>query len=124
VAVSKPLAVVIHENYLAAAEAALGGIRPDMIVVVGGNVLPGYKSFIDEIRALSSWLAADPTAEDAPALSRWVGSSLRTISHAELAAEIDAPSHGDPLLGGDAQPMAAMLRAFAAGEEAELPASS
>lgn len=124
VAVSKPQAVVIHENYLAAAEAALVGIPHDKIVVVGGTVLPGYKSFIDEIRTLSSWLAADPTAEDAPALSRWLGSSLRTISHGELAAEIDSSSRGDPLLSGESQPMGAMLRAFSAGEEAELPISS
>jgi len=124
VAASKPAAVVIHENCVAAAEAALAGIRREMIVVVGANVMPGYKSFVDEIRSLSSWLAADPVAEDAPALSRWLGSSLRTVSHAELAAEIETPSGHDPLLGGEAEPMAAMLRAFSAGEEAELPASS
>ena len=124
VAASRPAAAVVHENVLAAAVPALAGIAKERVVVVGTNVPAGYRSFVDEIRALSSWLAAEPTAEDAPALSRWNGSALGTASHARLAAEIDGASQGEPLLGAGSQAMAAMLRAFAAGEEATLPASS
>lgn len=119
-----PAAAVVHENDLPAAGPALAGIPQERVVVVGTTVPAGYRSFVDAIRSLSSWLAAGATAEDAPALSRWDGTSLRTASHAQLAAEIESATRGEPLLSGDAQAMGAMLRAFAAGDEATLPPGS
>lgn len=114
-----PAAAIVHERYLDAAGAALDVLRDDALVVVGNDV-HGHRSFVDEIRAQPSWLAAAATNDDAPALGLWRSSALTTLSHTDVAAVIrgerDLPGAEDPQTAN----VLTLLRAFANGEEAKL----
>jgi acyl-coenzyme A synthetase/AMP-(fatty) acid ligase len=113
-----PAAAVVHQSYLSSAGEALSALRADSVVVVGNDV-QGHKSFVDAIRGQSSWFAAESVDGDSPAIGIWSGSSLRTISHAELAAMVEARAATDA--ESDIASIAAMLRAFSKGEVATLP---
>jgi acyl-coenzyme A synthetase/AMP-(fatty) acid ligase len=117
-AASTPAAAVVHQSCLASAADALAALAADTVIVVGNDV-QGHKSFVDSIRGQSSWFAAEPIDGDAPAIAVWSGSSLRTISHAQLAAMLDGEGATDAEAG--IASTVAMLRAFSHGEVATLP---
>jgi acyl-coenzyme A synthetase/AMP-(fatty) acid ligase len=122
VAATHPSAVIVHQDHLAYARKALSGISHDRVVVVGADA-GGHKSFLDEVRGQSSWLAAEPVNRDAPALGIWRESALDTISHGEVAALIGDGDNGGVPRNAATDEMAvitAMLRAFSKGEEATL----
>jgi acyl-coenzyme A synthetase/AMP-(fatty) acid ligase len=119
VAAAAPDAIIVHERHLGAVGAALDAVRSDAVVVVGNDV-QGHKSFVDEIRGQSSWLAAASTSGDAPALALWNGSAVSMLSHAEVGdvirGEREPPRADNPQTAR----VAKLLRAFGRGEEAQL----
>jgi acyl-coenzyme A synthetase/AMP-(fatty) acid ligase len=121
VAAIKPSAAIVHENHLPGAERALAKIPRKAVVIVGADE-HGYKSFVQEMRGQSSWLAAQDISGDAPALGVWTGSGVDAISHAELAAFLQGSAEVLPGAGASRETAAigAMLRAFSRGEETTL----
>lgn len=114
---AQPAAAIVHQSVLGSAEAALSSLPADSIIVVGNDV-QGHKSFVEAIRGQSSWLSATPLDSNAPALAIWSGTSLRIVSHGELAALVEGQGNG---LDGESARVLAMLRSFSNGDEAELP---
>lgn len=114
-----PAAAIVHERYLDVAGPALESIADDAVVVVGNDV-QGRRSFVDEIRAQPSWLVAAATSADAPALGLWNASALTILSHADLGAVIRGERRLTDAEDPETAKLAALLRAFANGEEATL----
>jgi acyl-coenzyme A synthetase/AMP-(fatty) acid ligase len=123
IAAVRPALVVLHQNDIARLEAALAALPAEAVIVVGGDG-NDRKSFVEEMRGQSSWLAAEPAAGDAPALGLWNGASLRTLSHAGLATLIDAggdaQGNAGVAISADASAAIALLRVFAKGEATTL----
>jgi acyl-coenzyme A synthetase/AMP-(fatty) acid ligase len=114
-----PSAAIVHQDCLSASVTALAGLPSQEALIVVGKDTRGRKSFIEEIRGLSSWSSPEPIGRDAPAIGLWTGSSLQTMSHAELLARVAGPDASqDPK--DPARPLMAMLRAFSKGETATL----
>ena len=121
IAETKPVAAIVHENRLPAAERALAQWPHEAVIVVGADV-HGHRSFVNEMREQPSWLPATDVGEDAPALRAWTGAAANAFRHADVAAwaaETDeSRANGDA--GEEARMVKAMLRAFAKGETATL----
>lgn len=114
-----PSALVIHQAYLASAKEALSTLPAEAVVVVGTDV-QGHHSFVDAIRGQSSWFSAEPVDAVSPAIGLWSGSTLRVISHAELAETLAGTGDFDQDPQSDGMRIATLLRAFSKGEEAVL----
>ena len=116
---TKPAAVIVHQDLLASMAGPLSGVPAESVIVVGDS--QGHPSFLEAIRSQSSWLSAENVGGDAPAIGWWTSQTLRTLSHAQLAATIDADLPAaeakDEVIAGSI----AMLRSFSRGEEATLP---
>ena len=119
IGVTTPSAVVIHQTYLASAESALSALPAESVVVVGNDV-QGRKSFIDAIRAESSWCSAERVGGDSPAIGLWSGSTLRLIGHAELAEIVAGAGGVDEDSESDGARLVTMLRSLSKGEETVL----
>jgi acyl-coenzyme A synthetase/AMP-(fatty) acid ligase len=119
IAAVAPAAVIVHQTYLEPAARSLAAIPHDAVVVVGTNG-DGYKSFVDAVRTQPSWLSAAAVHGDDPALGLWNGAALVTISHAGISAFINADGDIDGAPSPSQARLAAMLRAFSNGEEAQL----
>jgi acyl-coenzyme A synthetase/AMP-(fatty) acid ligase len=119
IAAVAPAAVIVHQTYLERAAGSFAAIAHDAVVVVGTNG-DGYKSFVDAVRTQPSWLSAAAVHGDDPALGLWNGAALVTISHAGISAFINADGDIDGAPSPSQARLAAMLRAFSSGEEAQL----
>jgi acyl-coenzyme A synthetase/AMP-(fatty) acid ligase len=121
IAETKPVAAIVHEQRLPAAERALAPLPHEAVVVVGADV-HGHRSFVHEMRDQPSWLPAANVRGDAPALRAWTGSAASAFRHADVTAWADetdaARANGDA--GEEARTVKAMLCAFAKGETATL----
>jgi len=120
-----PSLVVIHQNDLDGARETLGRALPDgggRVIVVGGDG-HAHKSFLDEMRSQSSWLAAEAVGGDSVALGAWTGASVLRFTHGELAALVDPQSDTPPdqTLPSQLTATLSMLRNFAQAEGAALP---
>jgi acyl-coenzyme A synthetase/AMP-(fatty) acid ligase len=122
VAATKPTAAIIHESHVGTIGNVLDATLRDRILVVGADAR-GHKSFVDELRAQSSWLPPQDVTTDAPALVTWTASGPAPMSHGELAARIDEGGLGKATASSGASEkdgVVDLLRAFSRGEEATL----
>lgn len=121
VAETKPVAAIVHEQRLSAAERALAPLSHEAVAVVGADV-HGHRSFVNEMRDQPSWLPAADVRADAPALRIWTGVGANAFRHADVAAWAEETDdvHANDDLGEEARTVKAMLRAFAKGEAATL----
>jgi acyl-CoA synthetase (AMP-forming)/AMP-acid ligase II len=119
VAAIAPAAAIVHQAYLEQASTALAGIPHGAVVVVGTNV-DGYTSFVDAVRTQPSWLSAVSVHGDDPALGIWKSAGLVTIGHAGMSEFIEGNANASGASSAGEARVAAMLRAFSSGEEAQL----
>ena len=117
---TKPSAVIVHQDLLAAMAGSLSGVPVESVIVVG-NDAQGHTSFLEAIRSQSSWLSAETVGGDARAIGWWTSQTLRTLSHAQLAAVVEADLPASDAKDEVIAASTAMLRAFSRGAEATLP---
>jgi acyl-coenzyme A synthetase/AMP-(fatty) acid ligase len=103
-----PALVVIHQDKVA----ALDGTKPDAVVVVGQDV-GAYMSFVELVREEPSSLSGARVEADAPALALFDGASLRVLKQGELVAALSQP----PTSASGSERILDLLRALANGDE-------
>jgi acyl-coenzyme A synthetase/AMP-(fatty) acid ligase len=121
VGATKPTAAIIHERHVGTLGDVLDANLRGRILVVGADAR-GHKSFVDQLRAQSSWLPPQDVTSDAPALATWTAAGLDSMSHAELVLRIDqgVDAVADDDDGSEKASLLSMLRAFSVGEETAL----
>lgn len=107
---AQPALALVHASELE----KLGGALPKDKLVVVGEAPPGYRSFVELMRAQPSSLATEAVSADAGALAAAGKQGPTILSHAQLQALLDG--EGDGGLGR----AAGVLRALAKGQTARL----
>lgn len=109
-----PTVGIVHEDVVGSL-AALAPAPEGLRLAVVGNDAHGHASFVEALRAQSSWRAAEPVAADAVVLEWWRDGSLFALSREALEGAL-----ADDASTTDAAGVVPLLRAFSRGEEAAL----
>lgn len=114
---SSPVAVLVHQDHLAAAQAVFGE-GSDALVVVGRDT-QGHTSFVDLVREAPSSLSGAKISPQGRVLAIYADDGMLSLDHRALADILSASGSASGALKDWI--FIPVLRAFARGEEASLP---